>query len=143
VGLSRAGADVVLANRDAERGERAAEALKVPFVPLAGLDLGRFDLIVQATSLGRGEGDPLPFDIAPVGPGTVVIDLVYGEEPTPLLRAVTARGALGIDGREVLLYQALGQFRRMTGRELPTELGRSLLGLPPLVRAGAMGEEAR
>jgi shikimate 5-dehydrogenase len=39
---------------------------------------------------------------------------------------------VAIDGREVLLYQALGQFRLMTGRELPEGLGRRLLGLEHL-----------
>jgi shikimate 5-dehydrogenase len=35
-----------------------------------------------------------------------------------------------VDGREVLLYQALEQFRLMTGRELPVPLARKALGLP-------------
>jgi shikimate 5-dehydrogenase len=61
----------------------------------------------------------------------VVVDLVYGEAETPLLAAVRAAGRRAVDGREVLLYQALEQFRLMTGRQLPVPLAREALGLPP------------
>jgi 3-dehydroquinate dehydratase / shikimate dehydrogenase len=129
VGLARAGARVTLANRDAERGRRAAADLRLPFLPLADLDPRDFELLVNATSLGRGAGEPLPFPAAALGPGRIVIDLVYRERPTPLLAAAAARGAVAIDGREVLLSQALGQFRMMTGREMPVALARQGLGL--------------
>jgi 3-dehydroquinate dehydratase/shikimate dehydrogenase len=83
----------------------------------------------------RAADEALPFPVDGLRAGTVVIDLVYRrpeEGPTPLLAAAAARGALTVDGREVLLGQARGQFRLMTGRELPRELARRLLGLPPV-----------
>src|SRR6202035_4305409 len=103
-----------------------------------------FELLVNATPLGREPDDPLPFAVDRLAPGEVVIDLVYpldggvddagGEAglplPTRVLAAAAAQGAVAIDGREVLLDQALGQFRRMTGREMPRDLARELLGLP-------------
>jgi 3-dehydroquinate dehydratase/shikimate dehydrogenase len=136
-GLARAGAEVVLVNRGSERGERSADLLSLPFLLLSDFDPSAFDLIVQATSVGRSPGEPLPFDVSALRPGTVVMDLVYGDTPTPLLLAAADRGAVTIDGREVLLDQALGQFRMMTGRELPVPLARRLLGLD----APEMGEE--
>jgi 3-dehydroquinate dehydratase / shikimate dehydrogenase len=135
VGLEAAGARVTLVNRGAERGERAAEELKLPFLPLEELDPGAFDLLVNATSLGRDPEGPLPFPVDRLRPGTVVIDLVYdAARPglTRLLQEAAARGAVAIDGREVLLSQALGQFRMMTGREMPVDLARRLLGLASL-----------
>jgi 3-dehydroquinate dehydratase/shikimate dehydrogenase len=135
VGLDVAGARVTLFNRGAERGERAAEALKLPYLPLEQLDPAAFDILVNATSLGRDPAGPLPFSVDGVRPGSVVIDLVYDAArpgPTRLLAAAAARGAVAIDGREVLLSQALGQFRMMTGREMPVDLARELLGLTPL-----------
>jgi 3-dehydroquinate dehydratase/shikimate dehydrogenase len=121
-GLMAAGARVTLVNRSAERGERAADLLKLPFLLLDDLRPSEFDLLVNATSLGRHDSDPLPFELDGVRPGTVVVDLVYGEGPTSLLRAAAERGLVGIDGREVLAYQALGQFRMMTGRDMPLGL---------------------
>jgi shikimate dehydrogenase len=126
---------VTLFNRGVERGERAAEALKLPYLPLGQLAPAAFDVLVNATSLGRDPAGPLPFPVDGVRPGSVVIDLVYDAArpgPTRLLAAAAARGAVAIDGREVLLSQALGQFRMMTGREMPADLARRLLGLPSL-----------
>ena len=54
---------------------------------------------------------------------------LLGEAPTPLVAEARRRGLVAIDGREVLLYQAIPQFRSMTGRELPLPLARQVLGL--------------
>jgi 3-dehydroquinate dehydratase/shikimate dehydrogenase len=129
-GLKKAGARVTIFNRDPERGLAASDRLKIPYLPFSDLDPSGFDLLVNATSLGRGEGDPLPFDPERLRPGAVVIDLVYLKDgPTRLLAAAAARGAVAIDGREVLIDQARGQFRLMTGRDLPLDLARRAAGL--------------
>ena len=129
-GLAKAGARVTIFNRDPERGRSSAERLKLPFRALTDLDPSRFGLLVNATSLGRGEGDPLPFPADRLRPGAVVMDLVYHlDRPTRLLQEAAARGALAIDGREVLVDQARGQFRMMTGRDLPLALARRVAGL--------------
>ena len=132
-GLMKAGAAVTLFNRTPERGRSSADHLKVAFLPLSDLNPSRFDLLVNATSLGRGEDDPLPFDVERLRPGAVVIDLVYLlDRPTRLLVEAAARGAVAIDGREVLVDQARGQFRMMTGQELPMDLARRAAGLEDL-----------
>ena len=128
-GLATAGARVTLVNRGAERGLQAASLLDLPFLPLSELDPSAFEILVNATSLGRKEGEALPFPVDGLRPGVVVIDMVYGEGPTPLLREAAARGAVTVEGREVLLGQAVGQFRMMTGKELPRDLVRRIVGL--------------
>lgn len=130
VGLRDAGARVVLVNRSEERGRETAAKLGVSFVPLGELDPADYRVVVHATTLGRDLADPLPFDPVRLRPDAVVVDLVYGEGGTPLLDAARAAGRRTVDGREVLLYQALEQFRMMTGRELPVALAREALGLP-------------
>jgi len=125
--LDRAGARVTLVNRSEESGRAAADSLEVAFEPLASFDPGRFRLVVNATPA-------VPFDPARLAPGTAVVEMAYRRSVTeppeqPLLAAARAGGGVAIGGREVLLYQALGQFRLMTGRELPEALGRRLLGL--------------
>ena len=47
-------------------------------------------------------------------------------------------GAVAIDGREVLVDQARGQFRMMTGRELPLDLARRAAGLEELAEVRPM-----
>lgn len=129
LGLTLAGAEVALVNRGAERGLAAAKSLGLPFVPLAEFDVSRFDLFVHATPLGRAAADELPLPVARLPAGAAVVDLVYGEAPTRLVAEAARRGLTAIDGREVLLRQAVPQFRAMTGRELPLELGARVLGL--------------
>ncbi len=129
LGLALAGADVVIVNRGAERGLAAARALGLPFLPWAEFDPGACDLVVHATPLGRASSDELPVDLARLPEGAVVVDLVYGEAPTRLIAAARRRGLVAVDGREVLLAQALPQLRAMTGRELPRAAGLAALGL--------------
>jgi 3-dehydroquinate dehydratase / shikimate dehydrogenase len=128
--LAMAGAEVTLVNRDVERGSAVAAELEVPFLPLAEFSPSGFDVVIQATSVGRDPSDPLPFAARELGPGMVLVELVYGAMLTPLAAAAAAQGAVVVDGREVLLGQALGQFRRMTGHDLPLDVGRRALGLP-------------
>lgn len=130
-GLAVAGARVTLVNRSTDNGQRAADLLKLPFVPLDEFQPSAFDLIVHATSVGRAEDEPLPFPVEGLLPGTVVVDLVYKSGPTPLLAAAAARGLTVVDGREVLVYQALGQFRWMTGRDMPLDTALRIVGLAP------------
>ena len=127
-GLLEAGARVTLVNRSEERGLEAAEHLDVDFVRLDAFEPGRYAVVVHATSLGHSPDDPLPFEVAAMVPDAVLVDLVYGGGETALVRAARAAGRRVVPGREALLYQALGQFRLMTGRELPEALAREALG---------------
>jgi 3-dehydroquinate dehydratase/shikimate dehydrogenase len=135
-GLQIGGAEVTLFNRSAARGERAARravllpppaALAMAFRPLATFDPARFDIVVHATSLGRQSADPVPFALDRLTPAHAVVDLVYGEHETALAAAGRAAGSTVLDGRDVLWHQARGQYRRMTGRELPQDLARECL----------------
>jgi shikimate 5-dehydrogenase len=128
--LARAGAEVRLSNRGVETGRHVAADLGVEFVPLHELDPRRYELVVNATPLGRGPGETPPFDLSHLAPGSVVVDLVYRRDrPTRLVHEARERGCTAIDGREVLLHQALPQFELMTGRRPPPEPGYELLGL--------------
>ena len=111
-GLAAAGARVTIFNRSASRGREAARAAKADFRPLASLAEASWDLLVQATPLGRDGEDLLPPRRLA---GRMVLDAAYGPEPTPLVRAARKRGLAVADGYDLLLGQALLQFERMTG----------------------------
>ncbi len=129
VGLQMAGAEVTLVNRGEERGHKASMELRLPFLRLSELDPGRFKILIQATGLGSRDDDPLPFEPVALDAGAVVVDMVYGARPTRLVRESRSRGILAIDGRDVLLHQALDQFRLMTGCALEESLAREVLDL--------------
>jgi 3-dehydroquinate dehydratase/shikimate dehydrogenase len=121
-------AGVTLVNRSVERGRYAAELLGLPYIPLHSFSAKGYDIVVNATPVGRDDGE-LPFELETLGESATVIDLVYGSLPTPLITEARTRLQKPIDGRDVLLSQVLRQFRMMTGREMPVNLMRKKLGL--------------
>ena len=116
--LVESGAGVTLINRGAERGERAAAMLGLHYIPLREFDAEGYDIVVNATPVGR-DTDEVPFQLERLNGDAVVIDLVYGSRPTPLVGTTRARRQVAIDGRDVLVTQVSRQFQLMTGKEMP------------------------
>ena len=129
--LVQSGAGVTLINRGAERGHHAAELLGLPYIPLPDFDAEGYDIVVNATPVGR-DSNEVPFKLENLNDEAVVIDLVYGARPTPLIVNSVAREQVAIDGRDVLLTQVLRQFRMMTGREMPATIALDTLGRRPV-----------
>jgi 3-dehydroquinate dehydratase/shikimate dehydrogenase len=126
VALQQTGSAVTLINRGLQRGKYAMQLLNLPFVPLSEFRANGFDVIVNATPVGK-DNDGFPFVMDSLGDQTLVIDLAYGSQPTPLVSAVMARGGTAIDGYDVLLTQVRKQFRIMTGLEMPAEISREMV----------------
>jgi 3-dehydroquinate dehydratase/shikimate dehydrogenase len=125
--LVKSGAGVTLINRGAERGEHAASLLGLPYIPLRDFDAEGYDIVVNATPVGR-DTDEVPFAPERLHDDAVVIDLVYGSRPTPLMDTTRARRQIAIDGRDVLVTQVRHQFRMMTGKEMSIALAQQVLG---------------
>jgi 3-dehydroquinate dehydratase/shikimate dehydrogenase len=124
--LVASGAGVTLINRGAERGEHASSLLGLPYIPLREFDAEGYDIVVNATPVGR-DTDEVPFELEHLDDDAVVIDLVYGSRPTPLVGTTRARHQIVIDGRDVLVTQVCKQFQLMTGKEMSTTLARKVL----------------
>jgi len=124
--LQQAGVEVTLVNRGRERGVYASGLLGLPFMLLSEF-LGRnYNLLVNATPVGKNN-DCLPFDVDSLNRNTTVVDLAYGAKPTPLVAAVVARGGTAIDGFDVLLTQVRKQFQILSGKKMPDEIGREMV----------------
>lgn len=130
-GLRDAGATVRLANRHPARARYAAELLGLAWVELVDLDVSSCDLIINATPLGR-DGEPPAFDARSLPRGAIVVDFVYAEQSTPLVRQARAAGHEVIDGREVLVVEVARQFERMTGHALSETVAHELAGWPAI-----------
>ena len=123
--LVQAGAaDVQIWNRTPARAARLA-------ADLGGRPVDRpgpADLVVQCTSVGLADdGDPfkqLPLDADTFATGTCVVDLVYRDGGTPFLAAARSRGAVVVDGLEVLVGQGARSLERWTGRQAPRDVMR-------------------
>lgn len=125
--LAQSGAGVTLINRGTERGHHAARLLSLPYIPLPDFDAEGYDIVVNATPVGRDSEEVL-FNLEQLNDEVVVIDLVYGSRPTPLVVSTQAREQVVIDGRDVLLTQVLRQFRMMTDKEMPAAVAIETLG---------------
>ncbi len=81
------------------------------------------ELVVNATPVGMAgvDGDrpgDLPFGLDPkrLGPGQLVVDLIYAPATTSLLAEARTRGAETCNGLSMLIHQAARQVRIWTGR---------------------------
>jgi shikimate dehydrogenase len=120
--LSRAGAEVAVWNRTPERAAALAEELGVRCVPRPV----QADLLVNATSVGLARGmteDQALAALALEGtlPPALVVDLVYGDDPTPLGRWAEAGDGRVVGGLEVLVRQGALSFELWTGEQAPLD----------------------
>ncbi len=74
-------------------------------VALADNDAAGYHLVVNATPLGMGPGDPLPFEPERIEAGAFVGDVVLGAQMTPLLQAAARRGCRYLIGTDMLFEQ--------------------------------------
>ena len=124
--LLDAGVDSLwIVNRSAGKADALSDALGEPARVhtryLADLpSLGDFELIINATSAGRGEGLSLPFSLA--SPRCLAVDLSYGEAAISFLAWATAAGCTHrIDGLGMLVEQAAESFALWHGRRPDTD----------------------
>ena len=116
--LREAGAEVAVWNRTARRATELARELGVRAV-----ERGEpADILVNATSVGL-HGEDATKELA-LGPAELVVDLVYGAEPTALCRWAEARGARVVDGLEMLVRQGARSLHLWTSRPAPLDVMR-------------------
>ena len=116
--LTQAGTDVAIHNRTPERAVGLAQELGAR----ATETLEPADLLVNCTAIGLEDPDTSPVDrIA----WPVVVDLVYGDRETALIRAARDAGAVTLDGLEILVRQGALSFSRWTGTPAPLDVMRA------------------
>jgi len=94
-----------------------------------GTDLGdeHFDLVINATSLGLREADPLPIDLEALGGCGAALDLVYSPEETRWVREARELGIPAADGIEMLIQQGVVAFGRWWRIDPSVEVMRAAL----------------
>ncbi|HEU4425280.1 MAG TPA: shikimate dehydrogenase [Pilimelia sp.] len=81
---------------------------------------------VVVSTVPKGVADPLAAQ-ASWDRSTVLFDAIYDPWPTPLAASAAAAGCRVVSGLDLLLAQALGQFRQFTGVPAPEEAMRAAL----------------
>jgi shikimate dehydrogenase len=136
--LREAGAEVTIWNRTRAKAEGLAQEFGAVAAPanadwrMASEDFG---LVLNATTVGLAEANAATHGRAhagtdlkalPVGADAlserhVVVDLVYGSNPTSLVAIAESRGARVVDGLDVLVHQGAASLRIWTGAEPPLQ----------------------
>ncbi len=127
-GLLEEGATLTLASRTPATGQALAEALGCPWVALEKAAALKADILINATSVGMGEGsEQSPIIRGALAQFGIVMDIVYAPLETKLLAEAKEAGCRTINGLAMLLYQGVAQFERWTGHEAPVEVMRQQL----------------
>ena len=119
VGCGGAGAAIALAllERDVaqlglwDRDQSRCESLALRLRPVCAIEIAirapddRDDIAINATPLGMGAGDPLPFRVEQLGSAAIVADVVMKPPRTRLLEVASQRGLRTQEGRHMLDYQ--------------------------------------
>jgi shikimate 5-dehydrogenase len=122
--LAAAGAELLVADVDERKralaGELGARAVQRPSTA---------EIVVNCTSVGLADPGAtfktLPLEADSLGAGSCVVDMVYRDGGTRLLEAARTRGAVVIDGLEILIAQGAASFERWTGRTAPRQAMRA------------------
>ena len=122
------GVAVRVSGRNDDAGRRlAGDIAGVEVLGAGSIDrpLDGVDLVVSAVPPAAWDDGtpPLPRDL-PLGPGLVVVDLVYRPRRTRLLERALADGAVIIEGIEMLIEQGALSFTMWTGEDAPVAVMR-------------------
>jgi shikimate dehydrogenase len=124
--LDAGASEVRVWNRTAARAQQLCT--EVGGTPVAATPLvSRFDVLVNATSIGLREGGSLADFPTLAHPQQLmsyraVVDFVYAERETPLLKAARHAGVPTVDGLELLVGQGALAFELFTGQPAPLEV---------------------
>jgi 3-dehydroquinate dehydratase / shikimate dehydrogenase len=114
---------VTLFCRDPEKAKAIRDQFQVSCRPLADAAFFEFDIVVNATPLGtRGELETeTPVTAEQLRGVRLAYDLVYNPLETQFMREARQAGCETVGGLEMLIAQAVEQFRLWTGKEPDVE----------------------
>ncbi len=113
--------ELVVVNRSPERADALADAMNEPGRAISAYwealrELGDFELVINATSAGRGEGGAFQLPLSLVNSLTTAVDLNYGEAAIAFLAWARAAGCRNsFDGLGMLVEQAAESFQLWHG----------------------------
>ena len=122
-GLKAKGAEVFITNRTPEKAQSLARQAKAKYIKRSEVAKQAFDVIINATPVGMGNGKQSPLEEKELNT-KYVFDLVYVPAETRLIRMARAKGIQVISGLEMFVQQGARQFEIWTGKPAPiAEMG--------------------
>lgn len=121
--LKKNNANLMIANRSAERGKALSSSLNATFIKLEEVKDVEIDILINTTSVGMSpniEFSPVSEDV--LKPGMIVMDIIYNPKTTRLLHLAADRGCRVVEGIGMFIYQGADQFRLWTGKDAPVDV---------------------
>lgn len=130
--LSAGVSDILVVNRTVERaGQLAGDINSVRKAASAAGSISStagYDMLVNTTSLGLHDEDPMPVEESLLISELFVCDLIYNPARTRLMAVAEKRGCNTINGLGMLLWQGVLAFELWTGMMPPVSVMRDVLG---------------
>ena len=124
-GLTRRGADVVIAGRTLDRSQELAQKLDCRAIEWSQRQTIRADIVINCTPVGMHPNvDETPLEGKYLREGAVVFDTVYNPEQTLLIKEAKRCDCVTITGVDMFIRQAAMQFELFTGEKAPSEVMR-------------------
>jgi 3-dehydroquinate dehydratase / shikimate dehydrogenase len=117
-GLRERGAEVSIVNRSAVPAQKLARQAHARVVKRPDLKKLSYDVIVNATPVGMGNGRESPLKEDEIN-ARYLLDMVYSPPQTRLVALARARNVQIVPGLEMFVQQAARQFEIWTGKPAP------------------------
>jgi len=121
-GLKKENANVTVVNRSIERAEKISKEFDVNFARIEKLKelVEKNEIIINSTSIGihPHQEDSI---VEEINEGKIVMDVVYNPRITKLIRIAMNNNCKTITGENMLVYQAVKQFKLWTGKNVKIE----------------------
>jgi 3-dehydroquinate dehydratase/shikimate dehydrogenase len=117
-GLKERGSEVFILNRSAVPAQKLARRAHARTIKRADLKKLSFDVIINATPVGMGNGKESPLNENEIN-ARYLFEMIYDPPETRLMKLAQARGAQVIPGIEMFVHQAARQFEIWTGKPAP------------------------
>lgn len=128
-GLRRKGAHVTLFNRTKVRAQRVAKQSGTPHFGLESLSqINQCDIVINTLpKISNIASQPAEKVGSYLQKNQILFDITYGPKQTKLPTIAKSKGALVVDGLEMLVYQGQRQFKLFTGQNVSLDILRKSL----------------
>ena len=102
--------EIVISNRTRKKAEDLRNLFKNIKIIEWG-DVPKFDMIINATSVGLDKKDKIDLDFSKVGKNKLFYDVIYNPTNTSFLKTGKSLGNITENGKLMFIYQALSSFK--------------------------------
>jgi len=122
-GLTKEGGKVKILNRTISKAEEIAKIFNTEFGGLNEIkNVSNYDIVMNATSVGHKNSNESLIDKKLLNSNQVIFDTITVPLESKLIKDAKEVGCKVVPGWKMLLYQAVWNFEKFTGKKAPVEV---------------------